>query len=114
MSNSSTRFLEGILLGGMFGFIGGLLFAPKSGRELRKDLANGSDGLYKQASSSIYDFRDLSQEALHEFQTKGDAAIKQATQQLQETRDQLTQKIQELSAKAQKATLQDPESAQHM
>lgn len=114
MSNSSTKFLEGLLLGGVLGFIGGILFAPKSGRELRKDLAEGSDELYKQASTSISDFKDRGQQAMQDFQSRGDAVIKQATQQFQETRDQLTQKIQEMGSNKAKVSLQEPESAQHM
>lgn len=113
MSNSSTKFLEGLLLGGVLGFIGGILFAPKSGKELRKDLAEGSDELYRQASGSISDFKDRGQQAVQDFQNRSDAVLKQATQQLQETRDQLTQKIQEMSGKN-KVSLQEPESAQHM
>lgn len=114
MSNSSTRFLEGLLLGGVLGFIGGILFAPKSGKELRKDLADGSDELYRQASTSISDFKDRGQQAVQDFQSRSDAVIKQATQQLQETRDQLTAKVQELSKTGAKVTVQEPESAQHM
>ncbi len=115
MANSSTRFLEGLLLGGALGFIGGILFAPKSGKELRKDLADGSDELYRQASTSVSDFKDRSQQAVQDFQTRSDAVLKQATQQLQETRDQLTQKVQELSKQGgAKVTVQEPESAQHM
>lgn len=91
-----------------------VFFAPKSGRELRKDLADGSDELYKNASTQISDFKDRGQQAMQDFQTKGDAAIKQATQQFQETRDQLTQKIQEISGKGSKISVQEPESAQHM
>lgn len=113
MSNSSTKFLEGLLLGGVLGFIGGIMFAPKSGKDLRKDLADGSDELYRQASTSISDFKDRGQQAMQDFQTKGDAVIKQATQQFQETRDQLTQKMQEIGGKS-KVSVQEPESAQHM
>jgi gas vesicle protein len=114
MSNS-TKFLEGLLLGGVLGFVGGILFAPKSGRELRRDLADGSDELYKNASTSVSDFKDRSQQAMQDFQNRGDAAIKQATQQFQETRDQLTQKIQELGVKnGGKVSVQEPETAQHM
>ena len=115
MSNSSTKFLEGLLLGGVLGFIGGILFAPKSGKELRQELADGSDEMYRQASTSISDFKDRGQQAVQDFQSRSDAVIKQATQQLQETRDQLTQKIQEISKQQnQKVTVQEPESAQHM
>ncbi len=114
MSNSSTKFLEGLLLGGMLGFVSGILFAPKSGRELRKDLSAGSDELYKQAGTSISDFKDRSQQAMQDFQTKGDTAIKQATLQFQETHDHLSRKIQEISGKSAKVSVQEPESAQHM
>jgi gas vesicle protein len=114
MSNSSTKFLEGLLLGGVLGFVGGILFAPKSGRELRKELADGSDEIYKNASTSISDFKDRGQQAMQDFQTKSDAAIKQATQQFQETRDQLTAKMQEIGGKNAKVAVQEPESAQHM
>ena len=114
MSNG-TRFIEGLLLGGALGFIGGILFAPKSGRELRRELAENSDEIYKTASGSISDLKDRGQQAVQDFQTKGNAAIKQATQQFQETRDQLSQKIQELGNKSgQKLGVQEPESAQHM
>jgi len=114
MSNSSTKFFEGLLLGGVLGFIGGILFAPKSGKEFRKEIAEGSDELYKQASTSISDFKDRGQQAMQDFQSRGDAVIKQATQQFQETRDQLKEKIQELGSNKGKVSLQEPESAQHM
>lgn len=114
MSNSTGKFFEGLLIGGLLGFIGGVLFAPKSGREFRKDLADGSDELYKQASSSISDFKDRGQQAVQDFQNKGDAVLKQAAQQLQETRDQLKEKIQEIGKSQTKVSVQEPESAQHM
>lgn len=114
MANSSTKFLEGLLLGGVLGFIGGVLFAPKSGKEFRKQLADGSDELYKQASGSISDFKDRGQQAVQDFQNRGDAVIKQAAQQFQETKDQLTQKIQEMGSNKSKLQVQEPESAQHM
>lgn len=114
MSNSSTRFIEGLLLGGVLGFIGGILFAPKSGRELRRELAENSDEVYRSASTSISDLKDRGQQAVQDIQTRGDAAIKQATQQFQETRDQLSQKLQEMSGKSGKIGVQEPESAQHM
>lgn len=113
MANSG-RFFEGLLLGGILGFIGGILFAPKSGAELRKQIADGSDELYKNASTQLSDIKDRTEQALQDFQTKSDAALKQATSQLQETKDQLASKFQELSGKQKAAALQEPESAQHM
>ncbi|MBY0356792.1 MAG: YtxH domain-containing protein [Candidatus Obscuribacterales bacterium] len=113
MSNSN-RFFEGLFLGGILGFIGGILCAPKSGAELRKELVDNSDELYKQANSSLSDIKDRTEQALQDFQSKGDSMIKQASSQFQETRDQLSSKIQEMGGKKTKIGLPEPESAQHM
>lgn len=114
MSNSSNRFFEGLFVGGILGLVGGILFAPKSGAELRKELADNSDELYKQASTSLSDMKDRTEQALQDFQHKGDSVLKQATTQFQETRDQLASKIQEMSGKQSKIALQEPDQAQHM
>lgn len=97
MSSSSNRFFEGFLVGGIFGFIGAILFAPKSGAELRKELAENSDELYRQATSSITDIKDRTQQAIQDIQHKSDAVIKQASTQIQGTREQITHKIQEFT-----------------
>lgn len=110
----SNRFFEGIFVGGILGFIGGILFAPKSGAEFRKDLAENSDEIYRQASTSVGDIKDRTEQAVHDIQDKSSGVIKQASSQLQEARDQLTSKFQEIGGKQPKLTLQEPESAQHM
>lgn len=113
MANSG-RFFEGLVVGGILGFIGGILFAPKSGAELRKQIVDSSDEMYKNASTQMSDFRDRTEQALQDFQSKSDQAIKTATNQFQETKDQLSSKFQELSGKQKAAALSEPESAQHM
>ena len=114
MSNSS-RFFEGLLLGGILGAIAGVLFAPKSGREMRKQLADTSEEAYKSASGQISDMKDRTEQALQDFQSKSDTVLKQATRQFEETRDQLTNKVQELRGKpALPGDSHEPETAQHM
>lgn len=55
-SNSGFAFIAGLLVGAAVGAIGGLLFAPESGEETRKKLAEKS----KDFADDIYDrFDDL-------------------------------------------------------
>ena len=53
-----SRFLEGLVVGGVLGYIVGILSAPKSGAELRQQIADNSEDLYKQASDSLVDVRE--------------------------------------------------------
>ena len=81
MSNSN-RFLEGITIGGLLGFFCGLLSAPKSGAELRKQLANESEDLYKQASESIADIKTKTNQAMATLQSKSEDLVKLAAENL--------------------------------
>jgi len=55
--NESTTylrgFLTGALIGGLAGAITALLFAPKSGRELRRDIAERTGELYDKAQEAL-------------------------------------------------------------
>jgi gas vesicle protein len=93
--NSSNRFFEGLFVGGFLGFILGLLYAPKPGSQLRKELSSQSDELYRQASTGLTDLRERTETRLQDLQTRSDQIIKNATAQVQETRDQLSSKIQD-------------------
>jgi gas vesicle protein len=105
---SSNRFFEGLFFGGLAGFLVGLLYAPKPGSQLRKEIVDTSDELYKQASSQLSDLKDRTDAALQDLQTKSDAVIKQATAQVQETRDQLASKLQDMTSSP-KVSLKDSE-----
>ena len=94
--SSSNRFFEGLAVGGILGFIIGLLYAPKSGAQLRRDIVDGSDEIYRQASTRMSDLKDRTDLALQDLQSKSDVIIKQAASQVQETRDQLTAKLQDI------------------
>ena len=94
----SNRFFEGLFVGGFLGFILGLLYAPKPGSQLRRELASQSDELYRQASTGLTDLRDRTGARLQDMQTRGDQMLKNASAQVQETRDQLTSKIQDFTA----------------
>lgn len=47
----------GLLFGGIAGFTIGQLYAPKSGRELRQDLMNATDDVYRRIVFEIEDIR---------------------------------------------------------
>lgn len=52
-SNYARGFLVGALIGGAVGAVTALLFAPKSGRELRQDIAERGTDLYDKASQYL-------------------------------------------------------------
>jgi len=49
MSDKSGEFLKGLLIGGVAGAIFGILYAPKSGRETRAEIARKTEDLLVQA-----------------------------------------------------------------
>jgi len=77
--SSFNRFVEGIAIGGALGFVCGLLSAPKSGAELRKQLVDDSEDLYKQATESIHDMKSKTNEAISTLQAKGEDLLKMAS-----------------------------------
>jgi len=77
--SSFNRFVEGVVIGGVLGFVCGLLSAPKSGSELRRQLVDESEDLYKQASESIHDIKSKTNEAISTLQAKGEDLLKMAS-----------------------------------
>jgi len=94
---SSGRFLEGLFVGGVIGFLAGLLYAPKPGSQLRRELVDHSDEFYRQASTQLHDFRDRTGASLQDLQSRSEGLIKSASAQVQETRDQITSRIQDMT-----------------
>ena len=45
MSENNGDLLKGLLIGGLMGVIAGILYAPKSGKETREDIARTTDDL---------------------------------------------------------------------
>lgn len=97
MSHSTGRFFEGLILGGTLGFLFGVLTAPKSGNELRKQIADESEDLYKQASDSIHDLKDRTNHAISDLQNKSETAIKKASDVMQVKKQQMVGKLQDLT-----------------
>ncbi len=53
MSANSGDMFKGFILGGLVGMAMGVLFAPKSGEDMRKELKNESDDLLEKAKSEL-------------------------------------------------------------
>ncbi len=71
----------------MLGFVCGLLTAPKSGEELRKQLADESEDLYKHASESIHDIKHKTTEAISTLQAKGEDLLKMSSDSTASTKE---------------------------
>ena len=110
MADSSGRFFEGLIVGGIMGFLFGMLSAPKSGADLRKQLADGSEDLYKQASDQLTDLKKKSDRAITDMQAKGGEVIKKASDTVQGTKEQISSKLQELAGQSTQVLVDDVES----
>ncbi|HEY9870351.1 MAG TPA: YtxH domain-containing protein [Candidatus Obscuribacterales bacterium] len=107
----SSRFFEGLLVGGLLGYLFGILSAPKSGADLRRQLADSSEDLYRQASDSLVELRHKTGQAVHEIQHKGEEAIRKASATVQEKKEQLASKLDEITGQGAKVLVEDQESA---
>ena len=92
-SNYLTGVVYGSLIGGAVGAITALLLAPKSGRELREDIANRSSELYGKASEYYNEVEGKVSQAASEAYSQGkekaqgyfSSAKEQATNFIQNT-----------------------------
>jgi gas vesicle protein len=111
MADSTGRFFEGLVVGGIFGFLFGMLSAPKSGAEMRRQLADGSEDLYKQASDSLVDLNKKAGQVLTDAKSRGTDVLKMAGDSVQGTKDMVSHKLSELAGQSTQVLVDDPESA---
>ncbi|HEY9715682.1 MAG TPA: YtxH domain-containing protein [Chroococcales cyanobacterium] len=110
MADSTGRFFEGLVVGGILGFLFGMLSAPKSGAELRRQIADGSEDLYKSASDSLGDIKRKGEHAISDIQNKGTEVLKKASSSVQEARDTVAGKLQEMAGQSTQVLVDDVES----
>jgi gas vesicle protein len=65
-----TAFFAGLGFGGLAGLALGMLSAPKSGTELRQDLAEASDNFYRKAAYELEDITTKVDELRHRIDTR--------------------------------------------
>ena len=105
-----SRFWEGLVVGGAVGYVIGLLSAPKSGAELRRQIADGSEDLYKQASDSLCEIKEKTGTTITDLQSRSNEVLKKASDSVAGSKDQIAQKLQELAGQS-KVMVDDVESA---
>ncbi len=77
-NNSGKGLLVGLLAGGAIGALLGLLFAPKSGRELREEIKNKSDEYMDDAEKYIADARVKAKDLINEGKKRSEKLITDA------------------------------------
>jgi gas vesicle protein len=61
-NNEKTRFFTGLLLGGVVCGLAALLFAPKEGRKLRKEICDQCSDLKRRAMDAEHDVEEVAGE----------------------------------------------------
>jgi gas vesicle protein len=68
----------GLLTGGAIGAIIALLYAPKSGKELRKDIKNKTDEYYDETEKFIAEAKEKAKDLMNEGKKKSEQLISNA------------------------------------
>ncbi len=84
MANESTSksFFYGVLLGGVAGVLVGLLFAPKSGKELRKDICSESKELAQEAGEEVKELAERGKEGAKHMAGEAKEKLKEGFQKV--------------------------------
>ncbi len=88
MSDRNGDLLKGLLIGGLIGVVAGILYAPKSGKETREDIARTTDELLSKA-------KDEYEKAIE----KSKAAYENAVKRLKDLELSTKEKVHEIEGK---------------
>jgi gas vesicle protein len=81
--SSAGKFLAGFVVGGAIGAIAGILLAPKSGEETRREICDTSKDLLRRADETVKEIKEKAEDVMSDMQKKGDE-IKEKLQNLLE------------------------------
>lgn len=81
-----NHFLRGLFIGGLFGALAGILFAPKSGKELRSDLKEKGSRTFEDVSRIYSDSSAKAKVILDDARSRLEELKKEADRQLAEAR----------------------------
>src|SRR5690349_2895479 len=93
------------------GFLFGMLPAPKSGADLRRQIADAAEDLYTNASDQSTDFRGKAEHASHDFQHHGEDVLRAAKDNYNDKKSPISNKIQEMAGHSTHTLVDDVESA---
>jgi len=108
MENNSDHsymrgFLFGAIIGGAVGAVTALLLAPKSGEELRDDIARRSGEIYGKATDYISTAKDEADKVINQGKTQADRIVMSARTQAENLMHNAEQMIQDAKFRASNA-----------
>ena len=80
------QFFKGFLIGGVLGALAGILFAPRSGKELRSDIKEKGSEALKDTKDSYADASTKAKEIIVEAKHQAEELKKEADRYLSEAR----------------------------
>ncbi len=83
--NTKKKLAVGAVVGGLAGYVAGILTAPKSGNQTRKDLANKAGDLKNEAAEHLQNGVDELSEAIKIAKTKSISLSAKAREEFDET-----------------------------
>lgn len=93
-------FFFGAIIGGAVGAITALLLAPKSGRELRRDIADKSGEIYGKASNYLGDVQEDVRDMVNQGRAKAENMVSAAKKQAESILASAEQTVQEARLRA--------------
>jgi gas vesicle protein len=99
MSGKNGDLLKGLIIGGLIGAVLGILYAPKSGKETREDIANKADELLTKAK-----------EEYEKTVEKSKAVYEAAVERLKEVEVSAKEKVEEIEGKVSEFAQQSAET----
>ncbi len=104
-NNGFFKFLVGLVFGLGAGFAAGILLAPKSGREFRRDIQQGSSEWIDGLRERINELRDAASDKLGDIRHFTDEKFKNTAINIQNRAADLGKKLEELTVKSKKEKL---------
>jgi gas vesicle protein len=101
MSEKNGGLLKGLIIGGLIGAVLGILYAPKSGKEMREELAGKTDELLSKA-------REEYEKAVEKSGIISETAVKR----LEELESSAKEKVEEVESKVNKFAHQGAKTVQ--
>lgn len=98
--NRGADFFKGFLIGGSIGAVIALLFAPKSGNELRADIRRRSREIYDEADVKFGELKGQAADVIEQGKRQAEALRAQAEAKMAEARAKAEQLISEGRTKA--------------
>ena len=93
MRNNDSKaktFLLGALFGGVIGAATALLFAPKSGKELRRDIADTTADMYDKATDLVIESKQKAQHFIDSAKQQADSILHKTSDYFNDVNEQIT------------------------